>query len=127
MKKAVILVFSLAVSCIGLSQNANIPLSGSYSLVHFYEQNQIVTTMNITPLGENKFEIEGDGWIGEGEVVGNSGYYTWEFFDGRKGKTNFVINTKGEIIGHVLGTMPNPEFLGLDWTYLALPGKNKNT
>ncbi len=108
----------------GFGQMDNIPIQGTYSLVHFYEEREVVTSMQITPLHENKFEISGDGWIGEGEIVGNSGFYTWEFHDGRKGRTNFVINQNGQIIGHVLGAMPNPEVYGLDWTYLALPEKS---
>jgi hypothetical protein len=124
MKKFLLLLVILISQTCAFGQINVHHLSGSYSLVHFYEQNRIVTTMNIAPIADNKFEISGDGWIGEGEITGNSGYYMWEFNDGRKGRTNFVINENGQIIGHVLGAMPNPELYGLDWTYLALPENN---
>jgi hypothetical protein len=126
MKKFLVPIITFLSYGFGFGQTDNIPIQGAYSLVHFYEQREVVTTMQITPLHENKFEISGDGWIGEGEIVGNSGFYTWEFHDGRKGRTNFVINQNGQIIGHVLGAMPNPEAYGLDWTYLALPEKSNN-
>ncbi len=126
MKKLLLSLLILCHGNFGFCQLESLPLSGSYSLVHFYEQNKIVTTMNIIPLVDNKFEISGDGWIGEGEIIGNSGFYNWEFIDGRKGRTNFVINEKGQIIGHVLGAMPNPALFGLDWTYLALPDNGNN-
>ncbi len=121
MKKFQLSLFLLCVVKMGFSQLNTLPISGLYSLVHFYNQDKIVTTMNIIPITDNKFEISGDGWVGEGEIIGNSGYYNWEFFNGRKGRTNFVINEYGQIIGHVLGAMPNPVLFGLDWTYLALP------
>lgn len=125
MKKFQLTLILLCIIKIGFSQMDNLPISGSYSLVHFYNQNEVVTTMNVIPLSESKFEISGDGWVGEGEIIGNSGFYDWEFFDGRKGRTNFVINEFGQIIGHVLGAMPSPVLYGLDWTYLALPETNK--
>jgi hypothetical protein len=124
MKKLLVLVFALFSNGYSFSQINTIAIEGTYALVHFYEQHEVVTTMHITPLHENKFEVSGDGWVGEGEILGDSGYYIWEFQDGRKGRTNFIINQNGQIIGHVLGAMPNPEIYGLNWTYLALPQKS---
>jgi hypothetical protein len=116
---------SLLAGLLCVQLQAQIKLNGDYALYHFYDQEQFVTTMHVTPVQGNNFQISGEGWYGEGELIGNSGYYDWTFSDGRKGRTNFIVNSKGEIIGHVLGAMPNPRDFGLNWSYVALPGKSK--
>ncbi len=54
----------------------------------------------------------GDGWTGEGEFDGESGYYNWSFADGRTGRTTIRLGENGILYGEVRGS-------GLDWNFEA--------
>lgn len=51
-------------------------------------------------------------WQGNGEITGNSGFYSWRFDDGKQGRTTFTIGNEGNIHGHVQG-------LEINWKYVA--------
>ena len=90
-------------------------ISGAYVLYRLeVPEKNAVGKMVITGWGGDRFLIQGAGWVGEGKVEGEKGYYDWKFEDGRTGRTTFVINPDGTLKGYVLGS-------GLDWRYLARP------
>lgn len=56
--------------------------------------------------------VSGDGWYGEGEFDGRSGYYRWTFTEGRTGRTEIYLDGDGVLHGKVRGS-------GIDWDYQA--------
>ena len=51
-------------------------------------------------------------WQGSGEIMGNRGFYSWKFDDGKQGRTTFTIDKAGNLHGHVQGS-------GINWKYVA--------
>jgi hypothetical protein len=51
-------------------------------------------------------------WQGNGEVMGNKGFYSWRFDDGKQGRTDFTIDYEWNLHGHVQGS-------GINWKYVA--------
>lgn len=70
-----------------------------------------VTSQRISVDGA-RLLVSGDGWYGEGEFDGRSGYYKWAFTDGRTGRTEIFLDGDGVLHGKVRGS-------GIDWDYQA--------
>jgi hypothetical protein len=51
-------------------------------------------------------------WDGQGNIQGNSGFYSWRFKDGKTGQTTFSVDNAGNLHGQVRGS-------GVSWDYLA--------
>ena len=101
------------------SVQANI--AGNYALFKEGDLNgKCVGHMNIGHLQNGQFVIgiaapsgnPATDWQGKGILQGNSGYYTWVFKNGKKGRTTFSIDKSGNIHGKVRGS-------GVNWDYVA--------
>lgn len=95
--------------------------SGNYALYQKGKENQgPVAYMRISNHHGNRFAVEGTNasgqstnqWRGQGTLQGMGGYYTWRFNDGRTGRTDFRIDSAGNLHGQVNGS-------GANWSYLA--------
>ena len=95
--------------------------SGTYALYQKgNESSGPVAYMRISNHHGNSFTVEGTNangqstnqWRGQGTLQGMSGYYTWRFNDGRSGRTNFTIDSAGNLHGRVQGS-------GVSWSYFG--------
>lgn len=106
-----VLLFMVPLSAVTAENSDSI--AGSYELRRAEEPDgQVVTRMVITAWKGKTFLVRGVGWVGMGQLAGDTGYYDWKFDDGKVGRTTFEVTTDGLLKGHVLGS-------GLDWWYLA--------
>lgn len=96
-------------------------IAGTYDL--FFANNPKSVSgcvLTITSQVGNTFKIgiaeptgnKGFDWWGEGVINGRKGYYDWWFPDGKKGRTTFTIDEKGQLHGQVRGS-------NIDWDYLG--------
>jgi hypothetical protein len=105
---AILLVF---ISTIAFSQQTE-KIEGRYFL--YPKDNPLEKTgeMIITAWKADVFLVRGTGWVGQGELKENKGFYEWKFDDGKTGRTVFEVNPEGELAGHVVGS-------GINWKYIA--------
>lgn len=93
--------------------NGQINLSGNWELRKSSPTPDGVVNMSISQSGSDLF-ASGNGWTGQGKLVGMGGFYNWVFTDGRKGKTSFTYNPEFDILvsGVVHGS-------GISWKFTA--------
>lgn len=110
-----LLCLSLLLPPAALAADLN-SLAGSYNLTDVaHPEKGVQTFMIVTPwppAGAGAFLVRGDGWVGEGQLNADSGYYDWRFDNGSQGRTTFTVESSGCLRGHVSGS-------GIDWTYEA--------
>jgi hypothetical protein len=94
-----------------LAQQTEKP-EGTYFLYQKDAPSEKAGEMIITAWKGDSFLIRGSGWIGQGEMKGNKGFYEWKFDDGKTGKTQIELNPDGTFTGHVVGS-------GINWKYIA--------
>jgi hypothetical protein len=70
-----------------------------------------VTWMRVELAGSD-IEVFGESWRGKGKFDGRSGYYDWQFVDGRTGTTRIQLDDTGVLHGTVVGSE-------IDWSYWA--------
>jgi hypothetical protein len=87
-------------------------LEGRYNLYRQDDPSEKAAEMTITSWKGEVFLIRGMGWIGQGEIKDNKGFYEWKFDDGRSGRTVIELNPDGTLTGHVAGS-------GINWKYIA--------
>lgn len=112
MKKHVLLLICIMISHGILYAQASVKLEGHYNLYRQDESNEKVAEMIITSWKGDTFLIRGTGWVGQGEIKDNKGFYEWKFDDGRSGRTEFELNADGTLTGQVAGS-------GINWKYIA--------
>jgi len=96
-------------------------LSGTYALYQKgKEYKGVAGYMTINQQSGNNFSVgiasptgnPAIDWSGQGSVQGSSGYYSWNFQDGKTGQTTFTIDNNGNLHGQVRGS-------GVNWDYIA--------
>ena len=115
----VVLVF-LTLSC-AHTRPRPVDITGNYILYREGEMfGKVVGYMNISSQRGGQFSIgitvptgnPAMDWQGSGEIMGNRGFYSWKFDDGKQGRTTFTIDKAGNLHGHVQGS-------GINWKYVA--------
>jgi hypothetical protein len=113
----IVLAATLFIPALAGAQN----LSGTYALYQKGNESRgVVGYMQISQQSGNNFSVgiasptgnPAVDWQGQGNIQGNSGFYTWRFGDGKTGQTTFSVDHAGNLHGQVRGS-------GINWDYLA--------
>jgi hypothetical protein len=114
---ALIAAFFLAAAPLFAAPN----VEGDYLLFRESEPNgPPVAAMNFFNQKGSDFMVAGSGWGASGHLTGSSGYYDWNFTDGRKGRTTFTVQADGGLRGHVQGANND-----INWKFVARKTKRR--
>jgi hypothetical protein len=89
-------------------------LDNTYDLYDADQGYVAVGSMKIFNQEGASFDVQGSGWSGRGNLTGSDGFYDWRFTDGKTGRTEFSVDARGVLHGHVKGS-------GINWSYVARP------